>query len=489
MSRTIKKGATDQSVYLEVLDSTSTTGGRKTGLAFNTPGLVAYYVRNQGSAAAITLTTLAAANSAHSDGGFKEVDATNMPGVYRLDLPDAVVATGAESVVVTLKGATGAAQVSSEIQFVDNTEADTYSRIGAPDGASLAADIAAAKAQTAAIETDTQDIQTRLPAALVSGRLDSSVGAMAANVITAAAAAADFKTEVTAGLSTLDAAGVRSAVGLASANLDTQLSGIDSKTTNLPSDPADQSLIIAATDAVMARIGVAGAGLNAVPWNASWNAEVQSKCADALNAYDPPTKAELDAAVASVPGAVWDEATAGHSTAGTTGKALTDAGSAGDPWSTALPGLYGAGTAGKIIGDNINAAIASRATPAQVNSECDAAIADAALATAASLATVIAKTDQMVFTTANQINATTITNSDKTGYVLSAAGSAALSEGYAADGAIATLPQLLYMILSLLSEKSIAGTTLTARKLDGVTTAATFTLNDDAAPTSISRAT
>jgi hypothetical protein len=43
------------------------------------------------------------------------------------------------------------------------------------------------------------------------------------------------------GFSTLDAAGVRLAVGLASANLDTQLGGISSKTTNLPADPADAS--------------------------------------------------------------------------------------------------------------------------------------------------------------------------------------------------------------------------------------------------------
>jgi hypothetical protein len=58
-------------------------------------------------------------------------------------------------------------------------------------------------------------------------------------------------------------------------------------------------------------------------------------------------------AAAEIADAVWDEATSGHSTAGTTGKALTDAGSAGDPWGTALPGAYGAGTAGKILGDNI----------------------------------------------------------------------------------------------------------------------------------------
>jgi hypothetical protein len=41
-----------------------------------------------------------------------------------------------------------------------------------------------------------------------------------------------------------------------------------------------------------------GSGLSAIPWNAAWDAEVQSEVTDALNAYDPPTKAELDAAVA-----------------------------------------------------------------------------------------------------------------------------------------------------------------------------------------------
>ena len=38
---------------------------------------------------------------------------------------------------------------------------------------------------------------------------------------------------------------------------------------------------------------------------------------------------------------------------------LDGAASAGDPWTTSLPGAYGAGTAGKIIGDNINAPIAT----------------------------------------------------------------------------------------------------------------------------------
>lgn len=60
----------------------------------------------------------------------------------------------------------------------------------------------ATSAQATAIETDTQDIQSRLPAALVSGRMDSSVGAMAANTITASAVASDAIAEIQSGLAT-----------------------------------------------------------------------------------------------------------------------------------------------------------------------------------------------------------------------------------------------------------------------------------------------
>jgi hypothetical protein len=61
----------------------------------------------------------------------------------------------------------------------------------------------------------------------------------------------------------------------------------------------------------------------------------------------PPT-------VAAIADQVWDEALAGHTTAGSAGKALSDAadaGAAGDPWTAALPGSYGAGTAGYILGN------------------------------------------------------------------------------------------------------------------------------------------
>jgi hypothetical protein len=52
------------------------------------------------------------------------------------------------------------------------------------------------------IQADTEDIQSRLPAALVGGRMDSSVGAMAANVLTASALASDAATEIAAAVRT-----------------------------------------------------------------------------------------------------------------------------------------------------------------------------------------------------------------------------------------------------------------------------------------------
>lgn len=63
---------------------------------------------------------------------------------------------------------------------------------------------------------------------------DGSITAakIATDAIDADALAADAVTEIQAGLSTLDAAGVRTAVGLASANLDTQLAALPTATEN-----------------------------------------------------------------------------------------------------------------------------------------------------------------------------------------------------------------------------------------------------------------
>lgn len=64
-----------------------------------------------------------------------------------------------------------------------------------------------------------------------------------------------------------------------------------------------------------------------------------------------------------------------------------------------------------------------------------------------------------------------------------------MTESYNTDGSAPTLAQAIYVILQMLTEKSISSTTLTVKKLDGTTTAATFTLNSATTPTSITRAT
>jgi len=51
----------------------------------------------------------------------------------------------------------------------------------------------------------------------------------------------------------------------------------------------------ASLSSLTTQIGTAGDGLTAIPWNAAWNAEVQSEATDALNAYDPPTRTEATA--------------------------------------------------------------------------------------------------------------------------------------------------------------------------------------------------
>lgn len=200
-----------------------------------------------------------------------------------------------------------------------------------------------------------------------------------------------------------NAAGVRAAVGLASANLDTQLSGINTAVnTDLPADIAiidsNVDAIKAKTDNLPASPAAVGSAMtlaaNAITAGSFENSSIQESAIDAgvfaeiaYQVWQEPkashTTADtfgdyLDTEVSGVGGgsaptagqiadAVWDEAISGHLTAGSTGNALNAAGSAGDPWSTALPGAYGAGTAGKIIGDNINATVGSRATQTSVD--------------------------------------------------------------------------------------------------------------------------
>jgi hypothetical protein len=94
---TIAPASTSQSIelYLGV-----------TGLTFSTSGLAAYYVRNREAPVAITLVTQTP-TGAWSSGGFAEISSSLVPGVYRLDVPNAAFAAGASDVTIVVRGASG----------------------------------------------------------------------------------------------------------------------------------------------------------------------------------------------------------------------------------------------------------------------------------------------------------------------------------------------------------------------------------------------
>jgi hypothetical protein len=243
--------------------------------------------------------------------------------------------------------------------------------------------------QLAGIQSDTNDIQTRLPAALVSGRMDASVGAMAANVMTAAAAAADLTTELQAGLAT--AANLATVAGY----LDTEIADIVTRTTDIQARlPATLS---------SGRIRAQVEGMNTDTMNAA------ALSADAI--------AEIQASVASA-------------------SAVAD--------------------------------IQSRLPPALVGGRMDASVGAMAanVVTAAALAP------------------------DAGAEIAATVGQRQIPDSYSSDGVQPTIEQAVLEIRQMLMETALSGNTLIIRKPDGSTAAFTLALTPDAAsPTVRTRAT
>ncbi len=216
-----------------------------------------------------------------------------------------------------------------------------------------------------------------------------------------------------------------------------------------------------------AEIGAAGAGLTAVPWNASWGAQVESEVTDALNAYDPPTKAELDSAVAPLATAANLATVAGYLDT-EIAAILADTNELQTDWTN--------GGRLDLLIDAIKVV-----TDALPNS---GALTD--LATAAALATVDGNVDAILVDTDTTIPGLIAALNDlAAGDILTTA----LVESYAADGAAPTLSQAIFLIQQFLYERATVGTTVTVKKLDGSATAATLTLDSGTTPTSITRST
>jgi len=280
-----------------------------------------------------------------------------------------------------------------------------------------------------------------------------------------------------------------------------------------------------------AEIGAAGAGLSAVPWNAAWDAEVQSEAADALVAYDPPTKAELDSGLgalndptaATIADAVLDEALAGHVTAGTLGKAVGDieTDAAAILVDTAEIGAAGAGlTEAGGTGDQLTA-LATAANLATVDTVVDAIkavtdnlpdagaltalVADVAAILVDTGTTLDAKLDAIAGYIDTEVAAILVdTGTTIPGLIaalndLSAAAVNAevvdvlrtdtIPDAVNTAGVMPTIAEAIYLILQALTDHGVSGTTDTIRAIDGATTLATLTLDDATDPTDVTRAT
>jgi hypothetical protein len=122
---TIAPGSTSQSIELYL---------GATGLTASTSGLTARYNRTRTASVSIPLVARTIAQ-AWTSGGFAEVDATNMPGVYRLDVPDAALAAGADDVTVVVRGASGTngAVMTVKLSSGGLTEAQTASAVWGAD--------------------------------------------------------------------------------------------------------------------------------------------------------------------------------------------------------------------------------------------------------------------------------------------------------------------------------------------------------------------
>lgn len=105
----ILRGRTSQSIPVQFQDTTSVIGGGKTGLVFNTSGLICYYKRELDTQTrAVTLATKTIGTWA--TGGFVELDATHMPGSFEFGIPNAAISASDAStwVEIVFSGVSGA---------------------------------------------------------------------------------------------------------------------------------------------------------------------------------------------------------------------------------------------------------------------------------------------------------------------------------------------------------------------------------------------
>jgi hypothetical protein len=249
-----KHSATSNAV--RVMLRNSSTGAGLTGLTEASSGLVVATICDveaattryrAGSSEIETISSLGTfATPTAGKCRFKEVDATNHPGLYELQFADARFSvSNAKTLRLTISGAASLITKDVTIQLTrfDPDDSVRAGMTALPNAAAEASGglptLSAAQASNGTIQANVHRWLTGTPNALQSGRVDGYLGAAAAGVIVAATFAANALDAVwsattrlltagtnivlakgigVTGFNDLDASGVRSAVGLAVAN-------------------------------------------------------------------------------------------------------------------------------------------------------------------------------------------------------------------------------------------------------------------------------
>ena len=124
----LRRGGTSNIIRVFLQDTTSATGGGKTGLTFSSSGLIISTIADVEATATTytaagstieTITTIGTyAAPTATKCRFKEIDATNFPGVYEIQIADARFSVANSTQLLVSIQCTGVSPVFAEYQFV-----------------------------------------------------------------------------------------------------------------------------------------------------------------------------------------------------------------------------------------------------------------------------------------------------------------------------------------------------------------------------------
>jgi hypothetical protein len=344
-----------------ISDTSSTTGGGLSNVTHASSGLVLEY-RRQNQSTWTSVTPVSKTLGTYVSGGI--VSDGSLAGAYEVDFPDAAFASaaGVEWVALRIRGVANMLPVLIEIELdaVDYQDAAAFglSRIDQTIGSrstltaggvrtELATELARIDATTssrmASYTQPTGFLAATFPATLASPtNITAATGIVLAGVTHTGAVIPTVtdvtnKTGYTAAVSDKTGFSLLAGTGLGNqtANLTGNLTGSVGSISGVTFPSNFGSMVINA-----------GSGHVAVVVH-SVQAGAYTSAAFLPNWF---TAAGLASdAVAEIADGVWDEATSGHTTAGTTGKALIDSGAAGNPWSTDLATGYTGTQAGNVL--------------------------------------------------------------------------------------------------------------------------------------------